>query len=407
MIDASAVYPPLPPPPPQRAARVMIAEDDGSTASVLETLLGRVGYEVAVASDGAEALRMLDEGPTPDILLLDWMLPEASGLEICRRVRERWDPIMLPVLMVTAKTDAESISSAFSAGASDYLTKPFLGAELRARIAAHLRVKHLLEERARVDEHLMEREKLSALGLLVSGVAHDLKNPLGGISGYAQLLMEEESDPGKLDSLRRILDEVHRCDRIVGDLLSFARRTPSQRAEVDVGRVLRDTVELRARQLQSTGLRTRLDIGRDLPHIQGDAHQLQQVFLNILINAEHALREGGERMLISASIAPPSTRRPGETEWIALSFFNDGPPIPAELLPRIFQPFFTTKGKEEGTGLGLAICQRVVREHGGEMDVESGPDGTTFRIFLPVDGAGSGASEWGSRRPEESGSAPR
>ncbi|HEU4451819.1 MAG TPA: ATP-binding protein, partial [Longimicrobium sp.] len=316
-------------------------------------------------------------------------------------VRERWDPLSLPILMVTAKTDAASVAAAFEAGASDYLTKPFLGAELRARIAAHLRVKHLLEERARLDEHLMEREKLSALGLLVSGVAHDLKNPLGGISGYTQLLLEEESDPTKIDSLRRILDEVQRCDRIVNDLLSFARRTPTERSEVDVARVLRDTVELRERQLQSSGLRTRVEIQPGLPRIHGDAHQLQQVFLNILINAEHALRDGGERLQVTAGIAPPSTRRPGDTQWIALSFYNDGPPIPAELLPRIFQPLFTTKGKEEGTGLGLAICQRVVREHGGEMDVESGSDGTTFRIFLPVDGAAGVTPE--NRGPEGSG----
>ena len=385
MMDRSVASASIPPPPPPRAARILIVEDDGSTANVLETLLGRVGYEVTLASDGAIALDMLRNNPPPDILLLDWMLPEASGLEICRQVRERWDPIMLPVLMVTAKTDAESISSAFAVGASDYITKPFLGAELRARIAAHLRVKHLLEERVRIDEHLMEREKLSSLGLLVSGVAHDLKNPLGGISGYAQLLIEEEDDATKLESLRRIMDEVQRCDRIVGELLSFARRHPSERVEVDVAEVLRDTIELRGRQLQSSGLLVRTSIQPMLPPVHGDPHQLQQVFLNILINAEQALRHEGGRVEVSAGIAPPSTRRPVDSEWIAVSFYNDGPPIPADVLPRIFQPFFTTKGKEEGTGLGLPICQRVVREHGGEIDVESGQDGTTFRIYLPVD----------------------
>jgi signal transduction histidine kinase len=387
MMDRSVASASIPPAPPPRAARILIVEDDGSTANVLETLLGRVGYEVALASDGAIALDMLKNNPPPDILLLDWMLPEASGLEICRRVRERWDPIMLPVLMVTAKTDAESISAAFAVGASDYITKPFLGAELRARIAAHLRVKHLLDERVRIDEHLMEREKLSSLGLLVSGVAHDLKNPLGGISGYAQLLIEEEEDATKLESLRRIMDEVQRCDRIVGELLSFARRHPSERVEVDVAEVLRDTVELRGRQLRSSGLRVQVNVPADLPPVQGDPHQLQQVFLNILINAEQALRKEGGGVEVSAGIAPPSTRRPGDGQWIALSFFNDGPPIPADVLPRIFQPFFTTKGKEEGTGLGLAICQRVVREHGGDMDVESGKDGTTFHIYLPVEAA--------------------
>lgn len=384
---------PAPPSPPQRPARILIAEDDESASSLLETLLSRVGYEVTVASDGAEALRALEAGPPPDVLVLDWMLPEVSGLEICERVRERWDPLALPILMVTAKTDAESILAAFAVGASDYITKPFLGAELRARIAAHIRVKEMIEERARIDEHLMEREKLSALGLLVSGVAHDLKNPLGGISGYAQLLLEEEEDPMKADSLQRIVQEVQRCDRIVGDLLSFARRHPPERTEIDVGEVLVNTIALRERQLQSWGLRTRVDIANTLPLVHGDPHQLQQVFLNIMINAEQALRDGGETLYIAAGPAVPSTRRPDGTDWVALTFYNDGPPIPADVLPRIFQPFFTTKGEDEGTGLGLSICQRIVREHGGEMDVESGMDGTTFRIFLPANGRGT-ATRW-------------
>src|SRR5690606_7844693 len=113
-------------------------------------------------------------------------------------------------------------------------------------------------------------------------------------------------------------------------------------------------------------------------------HQLQQVFLNIVINAEHALLHSGESLQITAGRAVSSTGRSDSIEWVVLTFYNDGPPIPPEVLPRIFQPFFTTKAEDEGTGLGLAICQRIVREHGGEMDVESGSDGTTFRIFLPA-----------------------
>lgn len=391
--------------PPQRPARILVTEDDGPTASLIESLLDRLGYEVSVATNATEALRMVEEGPLPDVMLVDWMLPDSTGLEICRRIRERWDELALPILVVTAKTDAESISAAFAAGASDYITKPFMGAELRARVAAQLRVKQLVEERARIDEHLMEREKLSALGLLVSGVAHDLKNPLAGISGYAQLLSAEEEDPVKLDSLERILEEVRRCDRIVSELLSFARRHPPERSTVQVGEVLRSTVELRERQLHSWGLRTRLDVAPDLPAVAGDSHQLQQVFLNILINAEQALRHGGESLQIAAGRAVPSSRRAGNAEWVALSFFNDGPAIPPEVLPRIFQPFFTTKDETEGTGLGLSICERIVREHGGEMDVESGEDGTIFRIFLPAEGAVPVHREPLAVSPERSGSA--
>ena len=379
-----------PPAPPRRPARLMIAEDDLAAANVLQTLLGRVGYDVSVAEDGAIALKLLEDGPPPDILLLDWMLPEVSGLEICRRVRERWDPITLPILMVTAKTDAESISQAFAAGASDYLTKPFLGAELRARIAAHLRIKGLLEERMRMEEHLAEREKLSTLGLLVSGVAHDLNNPLGGISGYAQLLLEQETDLEKVAALQRILAEVNRCNRIVADLLSFARRHPPERKPVKVGEVVQSTLGLRERNLHAQGLHTEVDIDPELEPISGDAHQLQQVFLNILVNAEHALRHGGDRLRVNVAEAPPSTARSIGRDWVQVSFYNDGPPIPPDVLPHIFDPFFTTKGSDEGTGLGLAICRRIIREHGGDIDVESGAEGTTFRIVLPGGDGGAG-----------------
>ena len=373
-------------PASQRAARILVAEDDPAAADVLQALLSRVGHQVEIAGDGATALQMLDSGSTPDILILDWMLPVITGLEICRLVRQRWDPLTLPILMVTAKMDAESISAAFEAGVSDYLTKPFLGSELRARIAAHLHVKRLLEERRRMEEHMAEREKLSTLGLLVSGVAHDLNNPLGGISGQAQLLLEEETDPGKTSALRHILGEVQRAKRIVGDLLSFARRQPIERKPVDVGKVLQATLRLREQQLRGVGLRTTVEIDADLQPVMGDPYQLQQVFMNILVNAEHALRHGGERIEVRAKEAPPSTARPMTHQWIQVSFYNDGPPIPSDLLPRIFDPFFTTKNRDEGTGLGLSICRRIVREHGGEIDVESGDEGTKFRILLPGEG---------------------
>jgi two-component system NtrC family sensor kinase len=367
-----------------RAPRILVAEDDPAAANVLQTLLARVGYEVRVATDGATALRMLQEEATPDVLLLDWMLPGVSGLEICQQVRQRWDALALPILMVTAKTDAESISAAFEAGVSDYLTKPFLGAELRARIASHLRLKQLVEERQRMDEHLMEREKLSALGLLVGGVAHDLNNPLGGIAACTQLLLEDEDDADRASTLERILSEVQRCNRIVGDLLGFARRRPVERDAVRVDEVLKTTLNLRGQSLQRMGVRVHVEVDPGLPPVLGGEHQLQQVFLNILINAEHALRVQGNTIRIRAALAPPSSMRDADLDWVVIRFFNDGPPIPPEALPRIFDPLFTTKGEEEGTGLGLAICQRIVREHGGDIEVETGPDGTTFTVLLPA-----------------------
>ncbi|HKP76465.1 MAG TPA: response regulator [Longimicrobiaceae bacterium] len=363
-----------------RGERVLIAEDDPASARILRQILQQVGYTVDVAETGTAALRMLqDQGP-PDLLLLDWMLPGVSGLEICHLARERWDALRLPILMVTAKTDPESVYAAFDAGASDYVAKPFRGAELRARIAAHLRTRRMVEERRRMEAHLLERDRLSTLGLLASGVAHDLNNPLAVISAHAQILARRAPDDATAGQLREILDAVERCRRIAGDLLGFARHHPAEREPVDVGEVVRATLTLRRRDQEAHGIRADVSIAPALPRVMADAHQLQQVFLNIVVNAEQALRERGSRLEIGVAPDP-------EGESVSVRFFNDGPPIPPEAVPSIFDPFFTTKPRDEGTGLGLAICRRIVQEHGGEITVDSGPAGTAFTLRLPVDPA--------------------
>lgn len=358
--------------------RLLIVEDDPAAGHVLRALLRQAGYQTDVAADGPAALRALDEGGRPDLILLDWMLPGMSGLQLCHHVRTRWDALELPILMVTARTDPESVYAAFDAGANDYVTKPFRGAEIRARIAAHLRVRRLAEDHVRMEDHLRERDKLSTLGLLAGGVAHDLNNPLAVINAHAQLLLRRAPDEGSAAGLREILDAVDRCRRIVGDVLGFVGRRPRERGMVDVGGVLRATYALRERHLATGGVRASLELTDAALPVFGDAGQLQQVFLNLLINAEQALRDGGRTLRIAAEL---------DDEAVVVTFFNDGPPIPADSLPHIWEPFFTTKPAEEGTGLGLAISRRIVHEHGGEISVGSGPEGTTFSLRLPL-GAG-------------------
>jgi len=356
---------------------ILIAEDDPGAARILRQILQQIGYRVTLAEDGNAALRILDQGEPPDLLLLDWMLPGVSGLEICHQARARWDPLRLPILMVTAKTDPESVYAAFDAGANDYVAKPFRGAELRARIAAHLRTKRLVEERRRMEDHLRERDRLSTLGLLTSGVAHDLNNPLAVISAHAQILLRRAPDQATQGQLREILEAVERSRRIAADLLGFARKHPVERVPVDVGQVLRATLALRRRDHDARGIRTAVHVTPGLPPVIADRHQLGQVFLNIVMNAEQALRDGGSA--ITVAVDADAAR-----ESVSVRLANDGPPIPPDALPNIFDPFFTTKGRDEGTGLGLAICRRIVQEHGGEITVKSDGDGTEFTIRLPA-----------------------
>ena len=230
-----------------------------------------------------------------------------------------------------------------------------------------------------MEAHLLERDRLSTLGLLTSGVAHDLNNPLAVISAHAQLLARRAPDEATAGQLREILEAVERCRRIAADLLGFARRHPAEREPVDVGEVLRATLALRRRDMEANGIRTVVSIPSALPAVTADAHQLQQVFLNLVVNAEQALRESGSVLEVSVTVD-------ADRESLSVRVRNDGPPIPAEALPSIFDPFFTTKPRDEGTGLGLAICRRIVQEHGGEIAVATGEDGTAFTIRLPLDG---------------------
>jgi signal transduction histidine kinase len=236
-------------------------------------------------------------------------------------------------------------------------------------------------ERRRLDEHLMARERVFSLGLLAGSVVHDLNNPIAGIMGHAQLLIESETDPEKLTLLREVMKEAERCRLIVSDLLASVRRQPGEKGTVDMGAVLGGALALRERSLRAAGIRADLSVDADLPRVHGVEHQLQQAVLNIVINAEQALAESGESIVL---MARRSADEGHKGDAIELTIHNDGPAIRPADVDHIFDPFFTTKVAEEGTGLGLAISRRIIEEHGGELAVESGATGTTFRMILPI-----------------------
>jgi two-component system cell cycle sensor histidine kinase/response regulator CckA len=257
-----------------------------------------------------------------------------------------------------------------------------------------LRVEALMRnvsERKKLDDEtrdlyhqLLQAEKMAALGQTVSGVAHELNNPLATILSWAERLSQR---PTLEEAVRRglevILSESERAARIVRNLLTFARKRQTTRAMVDVNQVVRETLALRAYEQRVTNISIIDALAAGLPQVFADGHQVQQVLLNLVINAEQAMLTANGRGILVVR-----TWHDAERESVILEVNDDGPGIPDDLQPKIFDPFFTTKEVGKGTGLGLTVAYAIVQEHGGSIRLESRPNiGASFYVELPVTGA--------------------
>lgn len=257
-----------------------------------------------------------------------------------------------------------------------------LGA-LADQAAVTLTQSRLRAERRRAEEALRQSEKLATMGQLLAGVAHELNNPLTVILGFAGLLGPRLAGTDLEGPSRQITAAAERCARIVANFLALARKRSLERKRVALNEVVSGAVELLAYPLKVDGITVELDLEGDLPILWADPHQLQQVLVNLLTNAHHALRQSAVRRLTI------STRHDHAARRLVLRVADTGPGIPAEVQARIFEPFFTTKPVGEGTGLGLSLCQSIVESHGGAIRVSGSPGtGTVFTVELPVEAAG-------------------
>jgi len=261
------------------------------------------------------------------------------------------------------------------------------GADDSVRIEALVRDvserKKLDDETRDIYHQLLQAEKMAALGQTVSGVAHELNNPLATILSWAERL---SGRTGLDDPVRRgletILSESERAARIVRNLLTFARKRQTTRAMVDVNQVVRETLALRAYEQRITNITVIDALAAGLPQVFADGHQVQQVLLNLMINAEQAmLAANGRGTLVVRTWQGP------DQESVVVEVNDDGPGIPEDLQPKIFDPFFTTKEVGKGTGLGLTVAYAIVQEHGGRIRIESRlKGGTSFYVEMPVSG---------------------
>jgi two-component system, NtrC family, sensor kinase len=237
-----------------------------------------------------------------------------------------------------------------------------------------------ITERVELEVQLSQADKLSSIGLLAAGVAHEVNTPLAVISSYAQMLSKQlQGDTQRGALLEKITRQTFRASEIVNNLLNFSRTSAAEFADVDINRVILDTLSLLEHQFKTTKIRVHDELAPHLPPIQGNAGRLQQVFLNLFLNAKDAMPEGGTLRIVTSN-----------GDGVSVRVSDSGSGIAQEHIQRIYDPFFTTKtsapdGQKRGTGLGLSVTYGIIQEHAGKIRVESSPDdGTTFYLDFPL-----------------------
>ncbi len=231
-------------------------------------------------------------------------------------------------------------------------------------------------QRERMEEQMSQTEKLTSLGLLAAGVAHEVNTPLAVISNYIQMLAKQmpEDDP-RHTIIEKIIKQTFRASEIVNNLLNFSRTGPGELADVDLNRIVEETLSLVSHPLKTSQIQVVKQLTEGIPPVRGSANKLQQVFLNLFLNARDAMPSGG--ML--------EVRTSGHNGSVEVEVMDTGNGIPREYIHKIFDPFFTTKSSGRGTGLGLSVTYGIIKEHAGKIDVRSTPGrGTSFHVEFPA-----------------------
>ena len=375
-----------------RTARILIVDDEPANVRLLERLLQGAGYTQLEKTTDSRQVLALYQTFNPDLILLDLLMPHLDGVAVLEQLRSVIPSgEYVPVLVLTADATLDAKQRALTAGANDFLTKPFEHFEVVLRIRNLLDTRRLYLELDRQNrsleqtvrertERLLQSEKVATLGSLLAGVAHELNNPLAIVLGHSHLLRDSAVDRRTGERAAKITAAADRCGRIVRNFLALARRRAPERGEVQLNQVVQEAVELLAYELKTGNVEVSLALAEDLPLLWADGHQLHQVLVNIVANAHHAMRKSGSPRRLTIT-----TGRDRTGSHVSLAIADTGPGIPAEIRAKIFEPFFTTKPPGEGTGLGLSLCRGIVEEHGGTIGVQSEPgQGTTFLIRLPV-----------------------
>jgi signal transduction histidine kinase len=372
------------PPTPLTPLRVLIIEDSEPDAGLILRELRRGGFATTHERvETPEALRAALARQPWDVILSDYYLPAFDAPSALTVLQERGDDI--PFIVVSGSVGEDTAVAVMRSGATDYLMKDRLQ-RLAPTVARALEGVGVRRERRQLQGQLFHAQKMDAIGRLAGGVAHDFNNVLTAILGSAELLLLDTSAdaPGR-EEVGIIRDAASRAQHLIRQLLAFSSRQVLQPAVVDLNALVRDVGRM-LRRLIGEDVTLTTEPAPDLGAVRVDPAQIEQVLVNLVVNARDAMPDGGRLTIRTANVDAPSAESgdlpPGR--HVRLEVSDTGIGMDQKTLGRVFEPFFTTKAHGKGTGLGLAMVYGIVRQSGGRIGVESTPGaGTTFRIDLP------------------------
>ena len=381
---------------------VVIIDDDRNILELTSLILSKNGFQPYVAGRAHEGFELINRH-APELVLLDYMMPEMDGLSALQHIKTRFPDTY--VVMFTGKGSEEVAVELMKSGASEYIIKPFNNRNLVERLENVLRIREIelhnrelqkqqehllleieqwnleLQKRVRentealhnAQEEIAQSEKLAAMGYLSAGIAHEIRNPLNSISLFVQLMHQTTTDSDQLEHQAKILKEVDRIDSIIKKLLDASRRTRVISSNVQINQVIDNVIEAFSPQIETRKIQVDRQYHCIPPPITADQTELEQIFTNLFLNALDAMNCGG-RLAIEVFV---------KDGRVIVRVADSGNGIAADVLPSIFEPFFSTKNR--GTGMGLPVALRIARMYEGSIKVEcSSPEGTTFRLEFPA-----------------------
>jgi signal transduction histidine kinase len=373
---------------------ILIGEDEADMAAFIAAQL-KEQFDVLIASDGQYAIDMTRQYQ-PDLLVLDMMMPEKDGLQVCQELCDQIQARGLPILILTARADEEAKLTALRKGATDFLTKPFSTTELQVRCKNLLaltflnqqlanrnrELSHSIEQLKESEVRMVQHAKMISLGRMSAGIIHEINNPLNYVNGAVQILKKRLDGSSSASSCSEIFDDVQHGLKRVSDLVSslraFAHPNPTDFGSINLLECVQHACRLSAGSYEP-GARPMIHIDARIA-INGNPTQITQLFINLIQNAHDACSSRQSSDYLPAITINAAV----QDEQVTVTIEDNGVGIPHENIDKIFDPFFTTKDVGKGMGLGLSICAAITKSHGGRLNVRSvAGKGTEVIVTLP------------------------